>query len=176
MPKNKLSASLLVGGMALTGLVAGIATMASAQSVTAPTPATTTVSTQTQTIDTPEKGDMPDVTTGSTHGHAPIGGDGVISSITGTTILMGEESDEGGASYTIDASKAVVTNNGTAGSLTDLKVGQKIFVQGSTSGTNVSATSISVGRHGEKLDKGNDTDGNSASEASEPAGTSDTAE
>jgi hypothetical protein len=102
-----------------------------------------------------------------------LGGDGVVSSINGTTIILGEESNEGGASYTVDASKATITNNGVAGSISDVKVGQKIFVQGTTVGTNVSATSISVGHKGEKVGEANDTDGGSASEASEPAGSSD---
>ena len=170
MLKDKLSAPLIAGGMAIIGLVAGIATMASAQTV-APTPATTTAAV-TQTVDTPEPGDVADATT--THGHAPIGGDGIVSSITGTTIVMAEESDEGGASYTIDASKATVTNNGAAATLADVKVGTKIFVSGATSGTNVTATSISVGGHGGHMDKANDTDGTAGAEASEPAGSTDT--
>jgi hypothetical protein len=105
-----------------------------------------------------------------------LGGDGVVSSITGTTIVVGEESDEGGASYTIDASKATITNNGAAATLADVKVGAKIFVQGTTSGTNVVATSISVGGHGGHMDKANDTDGTTGAEASEPAGSSDTSD
>lgn len=42
-----------------------------------------------------------------------------------------------------------MTNNGTAATLADVKVGDKIFVQGTNSGTNVKATSISLG-HPEK--------------------------
>lgn len=170
MLKNKLPTSLLVGGMALVGLAAGVATMASAQtSTTTVAPATTSVATQ--AVDTPEPGDVADANS-TTHGHAPLGGDGVVSSINGSTIVMAEESDEGGASYTVDASKATVTNNGAAGTLADLKVGQKVFVQGTPNGLNVAATSISIG-HGGHMDKANDTDGNAASEASEPAGSSD---
>lgn len=162
--------------MALVGMIGGTAFMASAQtsSTTTVTPATTSVTTQTA-VDTPEPGDVADVpgVAEKSHGHAPLGGDGVVSSITGTTIVVGEESDEGGASYTIDASKATVTNNGVAGTLADVKVGEKIFVQGTTSGTNVAATSISVGGRGGHMDKAGDTDGGSASEAAEPAGSAD---
>ncbi len=61
---------------------------------------------------------------------------------------MQEESDEAGAAYTIDASKATVTNNGASAALSDIKVGDKIFVQGTTSGANVAATSVSLGHPG----------------------------
>ena len=172
MLKNKAT-SLTVGAMALAGLVAGFATMAGAQSTATTAPATSTTVTATQTVDTPEKGDTPDATGTETRKHAPLGGDGVVSSINGTTIVVGEESDEGGASYTVDASKATFTNNGASASITDIKVGEKIFVQGTTSGTNVSATSVSIGHKGSHIEKANDTDGGSASEANEPAGSND---
>src|SRR5581483_12201451 len=143
MLRNKVS--LLAGGMMLVGLVAGVATMASAQSATTtntPASVTSPANTAQNAVDTPESSNDPaDSTTGSqTPHHAPLGGDGVVSSISGTTIVMGEESDEGGASYTVDASKATVTNNGAAATLADIKVGDKIFVQGTVSGTSVSAT------------------------------------
>lgn len=81
-------------------------------------------------------------------GHAPLGGDGNITAINGTTVTMQEEADEGGAFYTVDAANATVTSNGAASSLSILKVGDKIFVQGATSGTQVAATSISLGHAG----------------------------
>lgn len=81
------------------------------------------------------------------HRHAPLGGDGIVSSINGSTIVMAEESDEGGASYTVDASNATVTKNGASASLSGIAVGDKIFVRGTTTGTNVVATSINDG-HG----------------------------
>lgn len=122
----------LVAVALLTGAGAGIASLASAQSSATPA---ATVSTTTST---------PDM---KTRGHAPLGGDGNITSINGTTIVMAEEADEGGASYTVDASNATITKNGTASALSALAVGDKIFVKGTTSGTNVVATSISSG-HG----------------------------
>src|SRR5258708_2377718 len=109
MLKNKLKTSLTVGGMVLLGLLAGVATMAGAQTATTATTPTSTVK-ATTSVDTPEAGDVADVNEPKTHGHAPLGGDGVVASINGSTIVMGEESDEGGASYTIDASKATVRN------------------------------------------------------------------
>ncbi len=68
MLKNKLTTSLIIGGMALVGLVTGVATMAGAQSqnITATaTPANNTVQNQ-AVVDTPEPGDVPDVTTSQT--------------------------------------------------------------------------------------------------------------
>jgi hypothetical protein len=177
MLKNK-SAVFLAGGMALAGLLAGVATIASAQTATT-TASPVNTSVKTQTVDTPEPGDVadvPGVAEQATHAHSPLGGDGVVSSISGNTIIVSEESNEGGASYTVDASKASVTNNGATASLTDIEVGAKIFVQGTTSGTNVSATSISIGHRGNHIEKANDTDGGTASEAAEPAGSSDTTE
>ncbi len=180
MLKNKVSKPFLVGLMVLVGLGSGVAIVASAQSAMTVAPANTTV--KTQTVDTPEPGDVPDApgategTRPKTHGHAPLGGDGVVSSINGTTIVVSEESDEGGASYTIDASKATVTNNCVAGSLSDIKVGAKIFVEGTTTGTNVAATSVSLGHKGEHADKAGDKDGSASSEASEPAGSGDAGE
>jgi hypothetical protein len=155
--KNKLAISLFALGMMLTGgVVAGATAMASAQ---------TTATTTAAPVST-----VAEATTAKPHGHAPLGGDGVVSSVSGTTIVMAEESDEGSASYTVDASKATVTTNGAAGTLADIKVGEKIFVQGTVSGTGVSATSISVGHPGEYgKDKANDSDGSAASETSEPA-------
>lgn len=171
MLKNK-SAALIAGSMALVGLVAGVATMASAQSTIA-SGTSASAAVQSQAVDISEAGDVADANEPVHQGHAPLGGDGIVSSVNGSTVVMGEESNEGGASYTIDASKATVTNNGASGSLSDIKVGAKIFVQGTTSGTNVSATSISIGHGGKHVESANDADGSGANEASEPAGTSD---
>ncbi len=85
---------------------------------------------------------------GKGHGHAPLGGDGVVSSINGTTIVMTEETNEGGAAYTVDASSATVTKDGAASTLSSIAVGDKIFVQGTVNGTNVAATSIADGHRG----------------------------
>lgn len=87
------------------------------------------------------------------HGSSLLGGDGVISSINGTTIVISEEANEGGASYTVDAS--AITN------LPSIKVGDKIFVQGTVNGTSVKATSISL-----KKDSGkeNENDANDPNE------------
>lgn len=177
MLKNKLSAGILAGAALLAGALGGTALLASAQTATTsntPTVTSPTGSTQ-SAVDTPENANDPaDTDTGSqAQHHAPLGGDGVVSSISGTTIVMGEESDEGGASYTVDASKATVTNNGAAATLADIKVGDKIFVQGTLSGTSVSATSVSLGHPGMHKESANDTDGSATSEAAEGTSSSD---
>lgn len=182
---------LLTGAALLAGALGGTALLASAQTTTTPTTQSVTSSTNSTqgAVDTPENANDPADTGSEAQHHAPLGGDGVVSSISGTTIVMGEESNEGGASYTVDASKATVTNNGAAASLSDIKAGDKIFVQGTVNGTNVTATSVSLGHPGEHGDKagdtdtiqsgsqnGPDTDGGAQSEANEPAGSSDTSE
>jgi hypothetical protein len=85
---------------------------------------------------------------GKQHGHAPLGNDGIVSSINGTTIIMAEEADEGGASYTIDASTATVTKDGATSDLSSIEVGDKVFVDGTVSGNTVMAKSISNGPKG----------------------------
>jgi hypothetical protein len=150
---KRFTLPLLGAAMLLGGAVAGAASLASAQSTTTNTvtPAVTTnIPAVTTTTSVPNASTDANEATepARPQGHAPLGGDGIVSSINGSTIVMGEESDEGGASYTIDASKATVTINGAAGSLSSITVGQKIFVQGTVSGTSVVATSVSVGHPG----------------------------
>lgn len=163
MQKNKYGAPLIAVSMALVGLLAGMATMASAQTSAATSSNTSaTVSTvvssgsASATVDKPESANDPADTGTEVEKHAPMGGDGIVSSVSGTTIVMGEESDEGGVSYTIDASKATFSNNGATATIADIKVGNKIFVQGMVSGTSVSATSVSLGHPGGHDDHGAD--------------------
>ncbi len=163
-------ASLLVGALGFSSILAYAQT--SATPTNTPAAVISSGSTATSAVDTPESANDP-ADTGKAHGHAPLGGDGVVVSINGTSIVIGEESDEGGASYTVDASKATVTNNGASASLSDIKVGDKIFVEGAVNGTSVTATSVSLGHHGGHMEKANDTDGNAASETSEGTSASD---
>jgi hypothetical protein len=171
MFKNKASKYLLTGGMALTGLIAGLAAMASAQVVSTTTtqaPQAAITSSSSASVDKPESPNDPaDTDTGSkAQGHMPLGGDGVITSISGSSIVVGEESDEGGASYTVDASKATLAGkDGAALTLSGLKVGDKIFVEGAVNGTNVSATSISLGHPHEQNDAETNDDANGAQDS-----------
>jgi hypothetical protein len=171
MIKNKLTSTLVFGGMALTGLVVGVATIAGAQSIgmtTTTAPVTTTAITSTTAIDTPEAGDVADTQTETkAYDHAPLGGDGIVTSINGTTIVFGEESDESAVSYTVDARKATITNNGVAATLADIKVGAKIFVKGTVTGTNVTATDISLGHGGIHHESGNDAEGGNNTEGTD---------
>src|SRR6185295_12510119 len=80
--------------------------------------------------------------------HAPLGNDGTITAINGNTISMQEEADEGGAVYSVDATNAGITNNGATATIADLKVGDKIMVEGTVTGTNVVATKIMDGKMG----------------------------
>jgi hypothetical protein len=134
---SKKSAGLLIAVGLLTGAAATVGLQSKAQTATNSTSTSATSSTSGSTT-TPDR----------PHGHAPLGGDGNITAVSGTTITMQEESDEGSTAYTVDAGKATFTNNGAAASISDLKVGDKIFVSGTTSGTNVSATSVSLGHPG----------------------------
>jgi hypothetical protein len=138
---NRLKAKLITPLLAIAmfaGAGAGVAALASAQT------ATDTTSTSPAAATTNTAG----VTQNHPMGHAPLGGDGNVTAINGTIITMQEEADEGGASYTVDTSGATVTKDGATAALSDIQTGDKIFVQGTTSGTNVTATSISLGHPG----------------------------
>ncbi len=129
MLNKKVVSGLLVGLGAIAGTLGSMAMTVGAQ-----TTGTTTSTTQSSS-------DM----IMKHRGHAPLGNDGVVSSVSGTTIVIAEESNEGGASYTVDASKATFTKNGAAATIADITVGSKIFVQGTVTGSSVVATSVSVG-------------------------------
>jgi hypothetical protein len=128
-----LMAAALVAGMG-----AGAFALAGAQSAAAADTSTTTANAA--------AGPAP--TAMHPHGHAPLGGDGIVASISGTTLTMTEESDEGGATYTVDASSATVSKDGASASLSSIAVGDKIFVKGTVSGTSVVATTINDGHGG----------------------------
>jgi hypothetical protein len=149
---KKLLAIPVLAVTALVGLAMGITFMVNAQT---PTPTTTpTTTTAPATTSVPETTSPATVTTpGPTGHHAPLGGDGNVTAINGSIITMTEEADEGGAAYTVDASGATITNNGTAAQLSDIKVGDKIFVKGTVNGTNVIATQISTGFGGGNCSK-----------------------
>lgn len=151
---TKLRTALITGGAIIAGLTAGVGAMASAQTLAGTTTASSTVQ-GTSTSKTTVSGSK-------IHGHAPLGGDGIVSSINGNTVVMAEESDEGGTSYTIDASGASVTKDGVAAKLSDIQVGAKIFVQGTTTGTSVMATTISLGHPEFRGSRAHNTDINGA--------------
>lgn len=71
---------------------------------------------------------------------------GTITAITGTSITVTAEANHGGGTYTIDATHATVTKDGTASSLASLAVGDKILAFGTVNGTNVVAEKIMSGR------------------------------
>src|SRR5882724_6427056 len=97
--KKLLSIPVLVA-VAIFGIAIGSAFMAKAQSVATNTntPAIVTNSSNSleSAVDTPESvNDPADTDTGvKAHQHAPLGGDGIVASITGSTVVISEESDE----------------------------------------------------------------------------------
>lgn len=73
---------------------------------------------------------------------------GTVASVNGTTLTVTAKFGMNGATstvYTIDASNATVTKNGTSSSVSDINVGDMVMVQGTVSGTNVTATKINDG-------------------------------
>jgi hypothetical protein len=78
---------------------------------------------------------------------------------------MQEEADEGGAVYTVNASAATFSKDGATATIGDIKVGDKIFVEGTVSGTNVTATSVNLGHPGgHGPDSAGDGDGENPSQ------------
>lgn len=79
--------------------------------------------------------------------HAP-GVRGTVSAISGdilTVTSKGFGPNSTSATYTVDATNATITKNGTASSLASVSVGDMIAAQGTVSGTNVVATKIRDG-------------------------------
>ncbi len=132
MTNKKIIATTLPIITGIAGLAMGLVFIVSAQT---PNPTTTP-------SDSSAKSGM------HRGGHAPLGGDGNVTAINGTTLAMQEEADEGGALYTVNASNAIVTKDGNSAQLSDIKVGDKVFVKGTVDGTTVTATSLSAGFHG----------------------------
>jgi hypothetical protein len=143
--RNKLGTPLIAAAL-VAGMGTGAFALAGAQSAAAADMSPTTTAAL-PAATAPAASGM------HARGHAPLGGDGIVASISGTTLTMTEEADEGGATYTVDASSATVTKAGASASLGSIAVGDKIFVKGTVTGTNVVATSISDG-HGMGQHKG----------------------
>jgi len=75
---------------------------------------------------------------------------GKVSAISGTTLTVtssgfGRGQNATPTTYTVNASTATVMKNGTSSSITAVNVGDMVFVQGTVSGANVTATSIRDG-------------------------------
>ena len=78
---------------------------------------------------------------GHTGQHMP-GVFGKVASISGTTITL---TGRNNTTYTVDASNATVTKSGSTSSVSSIAVGDTLMVQGTVSGTSVTATSIHDG-------------------------------
>jgi len=156
--KKKVIMPLLVAAL-LTGAGAGVAGIVSAQ-----TSGTAAVDTASQasvaaattgtsvTVDAPEAGDVADtaVDTPETGDSADVHQqgphmDGNVTAVNGTTITVTEEAKEGGAVYTVDARSATVMKNGAAAQLSNIAVGDKVFIDGTANGNSIVATGINVG-------------------------------
>ena len=85
---------------------------------------------------------------GSGRGGARPGVFGTVTAVNGNTITVqsrgfGQNSTQ--TTYTVDASNATVTKNNAASSVGDIAVGDNIMVQGTVSGTSVTAKTIRDG-------------------------------
>jgi hypothetical protein len=81
---------------------------------------------------------------GGFRGHGPQGTNGTVSAVSGNTITL---TGKDGTTYTIDAASASVKKISTV-AVSDIAVGDKLQVQGQTSGTTVTATNIMDGEMG----------------------------
>ncbi len=71
---------------------------------------------------------------------------GTVSSVNSTTLTVTDSRTN--TTYTVDASNATVTKNGSASSLLNVSVGDTVMIQGTVNGTSVTATSIRDGING----------------------------
>ena len=86
---------------------------------------------------------------GGARGGRGIGG--TVASVSGTTLTVTSKAGPNGGTattYTVDASSATVTKSGATSSVSGIAVGDTVMVQGTVSGTSVTATSISDGQFG----------------------------
>jgi len=86
-------------------------------------------------------------------GSMPSGVFGTVSSISGDTLIVTQRARPDATStpmtvYTVDAMNARVMKNGTTSAVSDISVGDLVMVQGTVSGTNVTATTIRDGMRG----------------------------
>jgi hypothetical protein len=73
---------------------------------------------------------------------------GTVASISGTTLTVtskAKSSSDTSTTYTVDASDATVTKDGATSSVSAIAVGDTVIVQGTVSGTSVTATKINDG-------------------------------
>ena len=80
---------------------------------------------------------------------------GTVSAISGSTLTVtgkNKLNSGTGTTYTVDASNATVTKNGTSSSVTSIAVGDTVMIQGTVNGSNVIATAVrdNVPRRGQK--------------------------
>lgn len=78
----------------------------------------------------------------------PPGVFGQVTAINGTTITITDTDSRNSTTYTVDASNASVTKNGSASSLSNIAVSDTVMVQGTVNGNSVIATSILDGLGG----------------------------
>ena len=95
-------------------------------------------------------------TFGATGAHTNNGVMGTVSAVNGTTLTVTSKArpNKGSSTttttatpvtYTVDATNATVTKSGTASSVSAIAVGDTVMVQGTVSGTSVTATTIRDG-------------------------------
>ncbi len=73
---------------------------------------------------------------------------GTVSALSGTTITVASKGfgkNATATTYSVDASNATVTKNGASSSVSNIAVGDTVMVQGTVSGTSVTATTIHDG-------------------------------
>jgi len=79
------------------------------------------------------------------NGGIPPGVVGTVSATSGTTLTIesrGFGQNSSAVTYTVDASNATVTKNNASASLSDIVVGDMVMIEGTVTGTAVTATAI----------------------------------
>ena len=121
--QNKLKVPLLASVALLGGVGAGLVGLASAQTTTASPTTTTYVQGK---------------------AHTPPTAMGTVTAISGSTLTITDKRTS--TTYTVNASGATVEKDrNTTAALSDIKVGDMVGVEGTQSGTTITATNIHVG-------------------------------
>lgn len=147
MTKNTLLKKLGVPLAAIALVAGGGAIMAQAQTSKAATDTSATATVSSATTGTSadpvdangssEANEATEVHTGNKGDHGGPHVDGVVTAVNGTTITVNDDDDATAVVYTVDASKATIN--------APVKVGDKVMIKGTVTGTNVAATDVKTG-------------------------------
>ncbi|MEI7513226.1 MAG: hypothetical protein WCJ74_01230 [bacterium] len=79
---------------------------------------------------------------------------GIVSTVSGNTLIINSKKGKNkNTTYTVDATNAKITKDGTSTALTSIAIGDTVVIKGKVKGTNVTAKSIRDSAKAKRLNK-----------------------